>query len=338
MRRCVLLLLAAAAALTDGCCRRPLEDEFAMEALIPVKIDWSHSGINEANLALTEDVHRVSLRFFPEDGSAAFDRYLESNVVEGEISVPVGRYSVVVFNESVYDLTYWRDAVSFTDVDSYAGFAANVVADDAANRRFYSPAPNERLIVEPLPLASWSVGFFEVTPRMVTVTRGGGSTANASELAMLETLTHIVMRRLTYRVNVEAEVKNLSSAQYIYGAARGFAHRVYMASAQVEQSAATHIFSFDGRQYAPDGKDGTARRSFLSFGRLPQLEVYSLGLTVYTVDGALYAHSVPLEWDVTTQVTAGAGPDINIHVGFDLPYIDGQITVDSWDDSVIIIQ
>ena len=319
--------------------------------MIPVDINWLQSGINTSNLPRTDEIHRVSLRFFPADGSTAFDRYLEGNVIEGEIAVPVGRYSVVAFNESIYDLDWWQ-GVTFTDVDSYGGFAANVDPDAAANYRFYTPVAGQQLVAEPQPLASWSLGDFEVTEQMAYAQHGSGS-LSPREQTMLDALTHIVMRRLTFTVNIVADVQNLGSAQDVYATAGGFARRIYMASGEVEPSPCAHICQLGARQYdGPDMRDGTARRSFLSFGRLlapgsaaqdsgapgSAAESYSLGLTIYTVDGALYAPPSPLQWDVTDQVTAGPGPDINIYVRFSLPYVEGEVKVTDWDDEDIIIQ
>ena len=335
----ILTLLAGAAIqLFTACERRPLEDTYAESALIPVKIDWSVSNIPVSDPSGSGYVHRVSLRFYPKDGSAPFDRYLETNVIEGQIEVPIGEYSVIVFNEAVGDV-YWEDAVTFSDADSYENFAATLVADDAANYPFYKPLLGEDLRVEPLRLASWSLDDFSVTEDMVKITRYGTGTPTGSTIREINALTVVKMRALTYTVNVTVHVENLVSAQLIQGAVRGFAQKVYMASAQTVQIPVTHVFRLNSRRWDDAAQiHGTVSKSFLSFGRLPQASDYWLNLDVLYGTGVL--HPDPLLYDVSDQVNDSPQISINIDIGVDIriPYIEGGIGVGDWDDETIIIQ
>jgi hypothetical protein len=330
------LLPALLALLLGSCERRPLEDIYRETALIPVHIDWSKSGINVMNSKVTGEVHRVSIRFFPKDGSPAFDRYMESDVVDGVIDVPIGRYSVVVFNESIHDL-YWSDAIAFSDVNSYADFAAAVLPFDAKLREqqfpFYRLHPGETVIVEPLKLASWSLDDFEVTEAMVIrpsrppdlyipVGAGPGD---------IDALTRVVMRALTRTASVTVHAKNLSSAQAIPAAVRGFASRVYMASARTMQTPSTHLILLNERRWDNTSQtDGIVHKSFLTFGRTPESEVYQLALDVLLVSGELYTAASPLEFNVTGQVLSSSGLTVNIRVDIDLPHVDGEINVSDW--------
>ena len=337
-RTMTLSMLAAVVAipLFTACERRPLEDDFGVTALIPVKIDWSRSNIPVTDAGGNGYVHRVSLRFFPKDGSAAFDRYLELNVIEGKIEVPIGAYSVVVFNESVYDV-YWEDAIRFSDVDSYADFAATIVHGQAANYPFYRPLVGEELIVEPFRLASWSLDDFTITKETVTRTRSATRAASGADDPE-NALTRIVMRALTHNVNVTAHVENLSSAQLLQGAMRGFAQTVYMASGETAQTPATHIFKLNSRVWdAGSQAHGTVSRSFLSFGRLPQNEQYWVDVDAVFIDGAF--HDEQLLWNVTDQVTAhpAGAIDIYIDLTLQLPLITEGIFVGDWEDEVIKI-
>ncbi len=331
-----MLVAAVAMQLFVACERRPLDDDFGGTALIPVKIDWSLSNIPVTDIRGNDHIHRVSLRFFPKDGSAAFDRYLEMNVIEGEIEVPVGEYSVVVFNESVYDI-YWEDAIRFSDVDSYAGFAAEIVPDMAENYPFYHPVAGEELIVAPFRLASWSLDDFTVTKEMVTTTRSRTKVASGAD-APENALTKIVMRALTRNVKVTAHVENLSSAQLIQGAMRGFARKVYMASGTTFQSPATHIFKLNSRVWdAGSNTHGTVSKGFLSFGRLPQNESYQLNIDAVFIDGTVYGQ--PLLFDVTDRITSlrEDAIDIDIDLALQFPLITEGVFVGDWDDEVIKI-
>lgn len=331
-----MLSAAVATLLFTACQRRPLEYDLGITALIPVKIDWSRSNIPVTEARDNGYVHRVSLRFFPKDGSAAFDRYLEMNVIEGEIEVPVGEYSVVVFNESVYDL-YWEGAITFSNVDSYEDFSATIVLDDAANYPFYHPITGEELIVQPFRLASWSLDDFSVTKEMVERTRSRAKAVSRAEDPE-NALTRIVMRALTHNVNVTAHVENLSSAQLLQGAMRGFARKVYMASGETAQTPATYIFKLNSRMWdTGSNTHGTVRRSFLSFGRLPQNEQYLVDVDAVFIDGTV--HDGQLLWNVTDQVTAHAmgAIDKNINLTIQLPHVTEGIFVGDWDDEVIKI-
>ncbi len=60
-RTTIISMLAAVAAtlLFTACERRPLEDDFGVTALIPVKIDWSRSNIPVTEARGNGQVHRV---------------------------------------------------------------------------------------------------------------------------------------------------------------------------------------------------------------------------------------------------------------------------------------
>jgi len=324
--------------LFSSCRLRPLEEDGVLEmARIRIYINWSNSGINVPSSEERDRVHRVSIRFFPKDGSPVFDRYLEEpNVIYNWINVPVGKYSVVVFNESIYDEEYWNGAVAFTGVDSYADFAAHAVAWDPAERAvefpFYTPSPGESVIIGPEPrkLSSWSLDHFEVTSNMALMSRGRQPSKPLMvwEEEMLEALVNIQMRRLTRLINVTARVTNLVSAWTNYCALSGFANTVRMASGETMQTPSINLFKLNGRQYDSDRLSGTTRYSFLSFGRVPQSEAYTLTVDALYVTGELYTFDRP--FDVTSQVVSSTDPNININVSYDLEYREGGIAVDDW--------
>jgi hypothetical protein len=339
MRRSGLIkriYLVAILMIAVSCERRPLEEQYFESALIPVKIDWSNSGIPVTDASGNGYVHRVSLRFFPKNGSSPFDRYMETNVIEGNIEVPIGEYSVIVFNESVHDI-YWEDAIFFTDINSYSDFAANIVADNSSNYPLYTPLSGENLIIEPYMLSSWSIDDFSVTDDMVWQTRWQSGIPTPQTNTMINALSNIVMRQLSYKVTVKAWVENLCSAQLIQCAARGFAQKVYMASAQTTQTPATHLFLLNSRRWDDVSQiNGTVENAFLSFGRLPQQSQYWLNMDVLFTTGELY--NQPLLYDVSNQVLNQTLMNIEINININLPYVAGGIYVGDWDDETIILK
>jgi hypothetical protein len=341
----VLFLLTAIYIITFSSCeRRPLDiDELPPVALIPVKIDWSRSGIN---FETGSGVHRVSLRFYPKDSRQdVFDCYLEGNVTEGKIQIPVGKYSVIVFNESVQDV-YWDGRIKFTDINSYSNFAANAVPYGDADRRqqfpFYSPQAGEKFIAEPLHLASWSIDNFEVTENMMVVAQGQKpfSYLSTVENDMFYALTKIVMRALTRPVIVTARIENLISSQTNYLAMQGFTTRVNMATGLPVSAPATFLFTLNGRKYDPDKLSGTSTATFLSFGRTAAPESYKIAMDILFVTGELYKPAQPLLFDVTDQVLSSYNTDINIYLNISLalPYVEGGIAVDDWEDNYYTLE
>lgn len=311
-------------AVLTGCERRPLDCK-PPTALVPVKVDWGKSGLSVSQSSGSGDVHRLSLRFFPKNGSAAFDRYLEGNVAEGSVEVPLGKYSVVAYNEAISD-PYWTSSVFFTDADDYSKFAANIMPTDISAYSFYDPVPGEVLVAEPLRLASWSLDDLEITKDMVQNECGPNGNVTTA-------LTGITMRPLTHNVNVQAQVQNLSSVQFMQGALRGLPDKVYMATGVTAQSAATHIFTFSNRQWNTGSTtDGMTEKNFLSFGRMPAASQYMLHIDVLFVTGEVYNPSTPLLYDVSSQVNSTSGSDISVKVSVALPYKQGGIDVGGWDD------
>ena len=344
-----LLMLTILTVLSYGSCeRRPLEDdEQPPAAMIPVKIDWSKSGIEVLTPDGGDAVHRVSLRFFPKGKNMpVFDIYLEGNVIEGFIKVPVGKYSVIVFNESVEDRGYWDGKIQFTDTHSYNDFAANAVAYNPNLRNqqfpFYQTQTGENFINEPLHLASWSIENFEVTEAMVMVSNGEKQILflTEEENRMFNALKDVVMRALTRPVNITAQVENLVSTHKAYAAMQGFANKVYMASALTTYNPSTFLFSFDRRKYDANGKDGVMNSSFMSFGRTPTSaanpESYKVKADIVFVNGELYQPTPPLLFDVTGQVLSNYNTqiEINLSIQYKLPFVEGGIAVDEWDDDV----
>jgi len=168
-----LCIAALPALLLASCVRRPLEDEpIPQTARIPVHIDWSRSGLNPTNLTNTaslpevEQVHRVTLRFYPTDGSPCFDRFMEANVIADTIELPVGDYNVIVFNESVDDTPWWAGAITFTDDGNYNNFAAHAVSYPdtqwPTDFPFYHAAPGENILGGPDP-GGWRRGTWTIS-------------------------------------------------------------------------------------------------------------------------------------------------------------------------------
>lgn len=326
-----LMLSAIFIVAATACERRSLYDNCLGDTSIPVKVDWSISGITPTSRGETDFVHRVSIRFFPKDGSPAFDRYLESNVFEGVIHVPEGTYSVVVYNEAIDDV-YWSDVIRFDNVDDYNLFSANIIEISPLPYDFYTPEDGEIFAAEPFKLASWKLDHFVVSR--------SGEDCNECGDDMKNALTKVKLRRLITPVHVVAEVTNLNSAMRMEAALTGMVSKVYMASGESTTSPTTHLFAFRAPVWNDETKThGWVERNLLSFGRMSQPSAYLLHLGVIFVTGERHSPDIPMRYDVANQVIS-SHPDgnIEVRVNLSLPKVDSDIGVGDWDDEDHIIQ
>ncbi|MDD3107873.1 MAG: DUF5119 domain-containing protein [Alistipes sp.] len=342
-------LLLLGILLFGACERRHLESESpdpGLSALIPVKIDWSKTGFPvdaTPRLATQQEyVHRVSLRFFPRNGGAPFERYLETNVFEGEINVPVGEYAVIVYNESVEDVNYWNGRVVFSHPNDFKAFSASL-SQDPTSYDFYTPGASEFMGVEPLRLASWSLDTFWVTPEMATKTRYQTTrTLVMQDQQMLYALTHIVMRPLTYPTQIKADLHNLRSAQQIRGCLRGFASRVNMATGKTHAESGNHVIPFTTRAWwSTEQKDGSATALLLTLGRSTPAaksasEKYDIHMDVVLHNGQRHSMSQPV-FDLSDQILASTDT-LKANIAFDLPeYSGSDIEIDPWREESTLI-
>jgi hypothetical protein len=303
-------------------------------ARIPVEINWDKSGITPSKGGDLNEVHRVSFRFFPKNGSEPFECFLETDLYHGYIDVPIGEYSIMVMNESVTDI-YWSDFFRFSDINDYNKISATVVDDDVSKYDFYTPAVGEKFMHETHRLASWSMDDFSVTQELVTRTRAALTKAETDEFTL-----KVDMRRLTYDTKVVVHVKNLKSAQLMRAAMRGYSQKVYLSSAVTETLPATHLFTLNGRKFDEGSiAHGTTEHTFISFGKLPAKASpkYSLMLDAILINGSRHIPKEPFEYDVTNEINAQDGDIFNIRLAIELPEVDGDIDVGDWEDNEEII-
>ncbi len=335
MRKLTIIFIALALA---SCTRRDLTDvacDIEKEsALVSVSVDWSVSGFDLSGDSRSADyIHRVSFRFFPKDGSAPFDRYLEGNVTSGQIYVPYGAYSVIVFNESIED-KYWEDAIEFENVDDYENFSARLVEEDRDNHPYFDLSQAERLSREALKLASMSIDHFVVTPAMSSVdTRA----LSEEDVKMLAKVNPVVPRPLTCQTTISAKVENLKSAYIVRAWLSGLSHRVNMASGVTHDESTHHVVELRDREWSDaEQNHGSISATRLTFSAPESDSEHTVGLDVILIDGSRHKPDEPLIFDVTDQIRAPltryADSPLGASVEFSLPKVSGTIEVEGWDD------
>ena len=336
MKTMIKILYAAALLLIINACeRRPLEDDFAQTAQIPVRIDWSESGVP------VEQMHRASVLLYPITGGTPLEYHLESDLTFRLIDVPVGVYSVLVFNETK-DQDDWTN-LTFTGIDRYETIAAEGLPEEA--KAFYSRTTDLPLIKNPDPLAAWSLDYFEVTSGMVIQTRSRNRASYNIETEIPD-LTHVKPQPRIEELTITARVTNLSSSMQVTGTINGMASGVYLVSGKKIPVPSAHAFLLNGRVYDDNGKDGTTTRTFNIFGQLPvPTAIYEMDVDILLHDGTIHPQEV---FDVTKLIrhfTDAIIPLNTVEVGSALPPdhpiilplmdVGGGISVDDWNEVVI---
>jgi hypothetical protein len=347
----LLLIVVAIGNVLSGCKRRSLYNTATEPetALIPVHINWSKSGVD------TTTMHRVSVLLYGEAGGTPLEYRLEGNLNDKEIQVPVGVYSVIVFNEST-DPTDWK-GITFKDKDSYQKFAA--VALPVASRGFYTRTDDLPLIDNPDPLAAWSLDRFEVTKEILLRSRSTRDTragSRAEELLdeAIAGLSNIVPTPRIETMTVTARVENLTSSMQVTGILNGMSSGVYMASGEKMTTTGAHTFILNGREYDDDDSDGekddgTTTKTFNIFGRQPSDAHIDLYLDIMLTDGTMHpretfdatnkierdTETIPVSNSLLVGLTSRDPDDPDHEIILPDMDVEAGITVGDWDEVII---
>ena len=344
-----LLSLGLLMVLFVSCERRPVDEDSYDRAKVPVTIDW----VTLANLdpdKNKEDIYRASVWFFSKDGAVfdgkSYKEFRLSDPRSGEVTLPIGHYSIIIFNNSIDEFS---DNVGFRGTDAYDTF-----------EYYAKPATDSRAganpVSEPELLAAWRIAEYEVTPEMVRESRGLSSALTEEERAQaqsdLKKLLNLQPERLTYTVHAKAYVSYLKSCNQPADAVLiGMAHSVKLASKEVSITPSSFSFQMNNRKYdTANPKNGWIEAYFETLGMLAEPTDYRLtlrftligsynGSTSYPVSSAS-----PFTFDVTGQLkTHPSSSDADYYIelkdsdNVTLPeLIPGSFTpsIDDWGDDV----
>jgi hypothetical protein len=346
--RTIMPALLVATMLLTNCNYRPLEDEMYMTALIPVSIDWSESGVDESTM------HRASVLLFPDGGGATLEYRLEDDLTYTEIEVPIGSYSVLIFNETT-DASDWS-SLRFTGTDHYETIAVEGLEE--ASRGFYTRSEELPLVKNPEPIAAWGMEGFSVTLDMITrtraITRIKSATRSRTLAEEVTDLLGVKPQPRFEKMTVTARAANLASSMQITGLLHGMASGVYLASGLRMTISSSHALLLNGRVYDDNEKDGTTTTTINIYGKLPIASArYYLDLDFLLNDGTLHPRE---SFDITNMIerdTETIPVSNSVLVGFDdrdpdggdhpieLPDMEvgsGGITVGDWNDVVIPLE
>lgn len=357
-----------------SCERRHLVEGYQTTALIPINIDWSDAKLDPDDDP-DDDVYSASAWFFPDDTSQTVIQKRLTDASGGTVELPVGTYSVLIFNNTVSDFSN----IQFRGTDSFDTFEAYSGADTKSV--FYSKSDATEVTSKPEILASWSITDFEVTEEMVTTSRtidlstlvtataststditASTSTKTSTTLSTkaaatrtteenLATLTSVKPQLVVDTASVVVHVQGLNNASSASGTHTGLASSVFMASGTTSDDQITHSFTLSDRSYY-DGSssDGTVSASYRSFGRHSDRDDLSHSMSIDFTLNDDSSHPTQ-EFDITDQVhstddrlglltTVGLSDSDTDHT-IVLPDVDTDsdgfsIGLDDWDTEVDI--
>lgn len=329
-----------------GCKRREMSEEsYVLTALIPINIDWSEAKLDPDNDP-QDDVYSASAWFYSQDDDSQ-DVIIKrlTNPSGDTIELPVGTYSVLIFNNTINDFAN----IEFRGTDSFDSFEAYSSSDTQSI--FYSKADGTSTSVKPDILATWSITDFEVSQEMVTVSRNGGYSAMATRSTEenLAKLSDVKPQLVVDTASVTVHVQGLNNASSATGVHTGLSSSVYMASGTTSDNQTSHTFTLSNRTYYDDSSsDGTVSASYRSFGRHSQTDTLSHSLQIDFTLNDSSSHPTQ-EFDVSDQVNSSSSRlQLSTTVGLEdsdsdhtivLPdvSIDGDgfnIGLDDWDTEV----
>ncbi|MEG1608071.1 MAG: DUF5119 domain-containing protein [Mucinivorans sp.] len=318
----VLLLLGS------SCKRDHLYYGVTDKALLGVNIDWAPSQMTPNGATVVA---------YNDDGSLYEEFPYFSNPNRGIIALPVGRYTLVVYNNTPGEYRH----LSFREAFSQNTYRASAIDKEKPLRGFIGLSNSIPTIVEdPEMLASARTMGVSVTRDMVEYyydRPAGPSHEVVSEI----TLTPA---RVITLVHVKAHVMGLC---YAAGAPvthlRNLSGDYYLGQGCNSARGVTHEFILNNRVFDPGTtRNGTISHTFNSFGLITDGSLrantrYFLDIDFRLVDGRIH----PLSFDVTDLIHSKQGLTtcLTVEVNITLPEAIGgdgdgafDTDVEPWDD------
>lgn len=252
------ILVFSIALLLSSCYRRPLEGICEDEALIPIGAVWTMANIKPQNV--------TALFYNQDNGELVLEHRFENNPnrIQTYASVPVGKYTVVVFNEL-------RGQIKGVGLRGYEN-VSTLEAFAVPNPNVKNRSNTHPYVYNPEILASVMVRDFEITNEMINASHNASNGIEVSPAMKetIETLVGLVPLRKVHRLNIVAHVKGLNNARMpalvdLLGITESYTF---------EEDRNTHIvaaqqFTMSNRVYDDNAKrNGTISTTIYTFGLL----------------------------------------------------------------------
>lgn len=278
-----------------------------------VTVEFTLNWEDLSRATKTEDItpNGATVAFFPVTGDLTSPLFKQTNFTEDKVTLPIGEYNIVVFNETVNG----HDYIQFTGADSYDTFEAYWETTTVTAE--YSRGDSDEMIIDTddLLLVDRLEGF-EITYQM----------SFANETQYLDFTPLVVNRQMTVLAHIQGLVnisKVSTSLLYVEGMASGY----MMGTGEPSTGKTTHFMSINNKTYY-DGSDsdGTMSATFYTFGdassetKADDDNIVRLSLALR--DGTTHPD---VEEDVSEQLNSSTDlSEINIEVGVDSEIADSS--------------
>ncbi len=221
------------------------------EAWVSVEfsIDWEN--LAKASKSGEVTPNGATVVFYPTSGLLEEPMFKLTNFTEDKVNLPVGRYNIIVFNETING----HDYIQFTGTESYDTFEA--YWETTRVKAEYSRADNDEMIMDTEDMLFVDrMEQFEITY----------ANSDRGDVMTLNFAPELVNREMTVLAHIKG-MANISKAKssllYVEGMALGY----NMWSGTSTQDKTTHLMSLGNKSYY-DGSstDGTMSASFYTFG------------------------------------------------------------------------
>lgn len=220
---------------------------------VRVEMDWSQSQLTSRNGA--------SIWFFPRNGSKPIVKLTHEEI--DSVKLSRGDYSLIVFNETIYDHNY----IAFRGVDKYETFEAYAKPITPSNR--YNKSSQSASSPDLLAIAR--VDRFSVTRE---ATRG------------LRPLIHVMPKQVINLVTVIVHVKGLDNVAASGSALSlgGLSDGVNLSTGRATTIPVTHLATLNAKTFnAGSFTEGTMTAQFNSFGLIKALDGTNSGQNIVTL-------------------------------------------------------
>lgn len=310
-----------------GCEHHHLYYSSSETANVKINVDWTNTGLSPNGVTAIAYYNNGDLyRSFP----------AYSNPNEVNISLPVGTFDVVLFNNTPSEYLY----IEFLNSDNISTVLANAKLKEAV-RSVSDDDSDKDVVANPEVLASIKVEDIVVTQSTVDYYWNKPDSYESSTL--LEYSAEPVRRVINVRVYVHT-----IGLKYASGSPRcffkHFSGGFLLGEERSDERQVMQEFVLNNREFdAGSDVDGTITQEFTSFGEVTDPDAtYVVDIDFTLLDGS----SFPVIVDVTDQIELymdGYTPRIDIFLEIELPETEGDssgnssfdTSVEDWNDIVV---
>lgn len=239
----------------SACHRRPLVDEMPNRVPVPISILWKEAGVIPQN---------VSVLFYDDNGDLFQEHIFENqgDVARSKVHLPIGKYTVVVFNEKRNQVDYVR-VRGHNHLTTLEAFVTNSTS-------FYdvrgTGTRDDKMVNQPGQLATL-VTTIDVSAEMLREFNWG-EIVTPGLLDELNQLTNLLPVIRTVAVDINIKVKGLNNARMpALGELRNMAGGYLMGLDVNTMNPVTTQFTINNRVYDEGSlRDGQISTTITSMG------------------------------------------------------------------------